>query len=84
MKRRENALLNLDVEDDLILESIDTTAKRLGCARSTLYQLINRGEIRTVRVASRQMIPVCERHRFVRDQLERRRHEPRDEHRTAK
>jgi excisionase family DNA binding protein len=58
-----------DPADDLILESINAAAKRLGCSRRTLYDLIKRGEIRTVRVATRQMIPRGERLRFVRDQL---------------
>ena len=58
-----------DPTDELILESINTAAERLGCSRRTIYDLIKRGEIRTVRVASRQMIPRGERLRFVRDQL---------------
>ena len=62
-------LLPSDPTDELILESINTAAERLGCSRRTVYELIARGEIRTVRVASRQMIPRGERLRFVRDQL---------------
>jgi excisionase family DNA binding protein len=62
-------LLQNDPANDLILESIDMAAERLGCSRRTVYELIARGEIRTVRVASRQMIPRGERLRFVRDQL---------------
>ena len=56
-------------EEDLILESIDDTARLLGCCRHTVLALIKRGELRTVHVGRRRLIPRGERLSFVRDQL---------------
>ena len=56
--------------DDSTLESIDYTAQQLGCCRRTIYELIVRGELRSVHVGKRHMIPRGERLRFIRDQLE--------------
>lgn len=55
--------------DDLTLESIDETARLLGCARRTIYTLIERGDLRSVHIGRRHLIPRGERLRFVRDQL---------------
>ncbi len=57
--------------DDLTLESLDDCAAALGCSRRTVYELIARGELRTVHVGRRHMVPRGERLRFVRSQLER-------------
>ena len=57
-------------DDDLTLESIDDTARLLGCCRRTVYELISRGDLHSVHVGRRHMIPRGERLRFVRDQLE--------------
>ena len=68
-----------DPDDDLILESVPVTAARLGCGRSTIYNLIARGELRSVHVGRRRLVPRGERLRFVREQLAR--HD--DENRAA-
>jgi excisionase family DNA binding protein len=60
-----------DPDDDLILESINVAAARLGCGRSSLYELIARGELRSVHIGRRHLIPRSERLRFVREQLAR-------------
>lgn len=57
--------------DDLVLESIDDVAQLLGCCRRTVYELLARGDLRSVHVGRRHMIPRGERLRFVRGQLER-------------
>jgi len=57
-------------DEDLILESIKETAKLLGISRTTVYELIWSGDLRSVHVGRRHLIPRGERLRFVRDQLE--------------
>ena len=57
-------------DEDLILESIKETAKLLGVSRTTIYELIWSGELHSVHVKRRHLIPRGERLRFVRDQLE--------------
>ena len=56
-------------EEDLILESIDDTARLLSCCRRTIYELIARGDLRSVHIGRRHLIPRGERLRFVRNQL---------------
>ena len=57
--------------DDLILESIDDTARLLGVSRRTVYELITRGDLRTVHVGRRHLVPRGERLQFVAKQLDR-------------
>lgn len=47
------------------LYSIDGTCHQLSIKRSTLYELIARGEIRTVRIGSRQFVTADELDRYV-------------------
>ncbi len=71
--RREllELLTRSDPADDLTLESINDTAKALGCCKRTVYKLIEGGDLRTVHIGRRQLIPRGERLRFVRKQLNR-------------
>jgi excisionase family DNA binding protein len=84
MGTQETATARDDPADDLTLESINATAQALGCSRRMVYELITRGELRSVHVGTRHMVPRGERLRFVRDQLERCMHEPRHEHRPPR
>ncbi len=51
-------------EERLLLRPTEA-AQRLGISRSTLYQLIARGEIRVLRIGSAARIPTWELERFV-------------------
>jgi excisionase family DNA binding protein len=42
------------------LVAVDAAAKRLGIARSTLYQIIGTGAIRSVQVGGRRFVPSSE------------------------
>ena len=71
MQEHKPATVRDDPADDLILESIDEFAAALGCSRRKAYDLIGRGEVRTLHVGRRHMVPRGERLRYVRTQLER-------------
>ncbi len=73
MDAQQTATARGDPADDLNLESIETTARALGCSRRTVYALIERGELRTVHVGRRHLVPRGERLRYVQAQLERER-----------
>lgn len=71
MDAQQTATARGDPADDLTLESIEFTARALGCSRRTVYALIERGELRSVHVGRRHLIPRGERLRYVRTQLTR-------------
>jgi excisionase family DNA binding protein len=71
MDAQQTATARGDPAEDLTLESIDETARALGCSRRTVYQLIAHKELRSVHVGRRHLIPRCERIRYVRARLER-------------
>lgn len=48
--------------------SIDETAAMLGISRWGTYQLIRRGDLRTVRIGARQRVPAEQLDRLVRPQ----------------
>ncbi|MEE8530721.1 MAG: helix-turn-helix domain-containing protein [Hyphomicrobium sp.] len=73
MDAQQTATARGDPADDLNLESIETTARALGCSRRTVYALIERGELRTVHIGRRHLVPRGERLRYVRTRLERER-----------
>jgi excisionase family DNA binding protein len=52
--------------DERLLLRPSEAAARLGIGRSTLYQLIARGEIRVLKIGAATRIPVWELERFVR------------------
>jgi excisionase family DNA binding protein len=45
--------------------SIDETASMLGVSRPTLYKMIWRAELRTVKVGSRRLVPASELDRLL-------------------
>ena len=44
-------------------------AERLGVSRMTIYNLINRGVIRSVKIGSARLIPASELHRILGDEV---------------
>ena len=71
--RREliELLTRSDPADDLILESIEDTAKALGVSKRMVYVLIHQKALKTVHIGRRQLVPRGERHRLVRARLKR-------------
>jgi excisionase family DNA binding protein len=45
---------------DAYFLSTTETGRRLGVSRSYVYELINRGEIKTIKVGSRRLVPAGE------------------------
>jgi len=52
-----------------VANSIIEAAKRLGVGRTTVYELIGSGEIRTFKVGNRTLIPEKELQRFVAERM---------------
>jgi excisionase family DNA binding protein len=52
-----------------LLNGVVTAASRLGISKEKCYLLIKSGQIRTVKVGTRTLIPEAELHRFI-DRLE--------------
>lgn len=49
--------------------SIDEARLRLGVSRSTVYRLLEAGEIHAIRIRDRRVIPTAELDRFVTERL---------------
>lgn len=49
---------------------IPDAAKRLGVGRTTMYDLINSGQIRTIHIGTVQRVPESELQRFLQSKLE--------------
>ena len=56
--------------DDRLALSITEAARLLGVGRTTVYQeLIDTGQLRTVKIGTRRLVPVSEIHAFLAKQL---------------
>ena len=55
------------------LHSIQAASTRLSLGRSTVYNLINKGELKTVNIGTRRLIKSTEIDRYIQD-LEQRNH----------
>lgn len=53
--------------DHTIAASPAEAARRLGVSRATIYGLLEHGQLRSVKVGRRRLIPVSELHRLVGD-----------------
>lgn len=51
--------------DGLVAYSMKETAARSQLSRATLYNLINRGELETVKVAGRRLVPEASLRKLV-------------------
>jgi excisionase family DNA binding protein len=52
-----------------LLLRIDTAAARLAVSRTTLYRLVNRGDIPTVRIGTAVRVPVSALERWLAGQI---------------
>lgn len=52
-----------------LAHTIPDACKRLGIGRTTLYELISTGEIRSFKVGNRTLIPEAELRKFVADRV---------------
>lgn len=59
-----------------MLRPVADAAKQLGVSRSTLFRLIESGDLDTVKVASRRLVPVEALRRYVESSQETRRPKP--------
>ena len=55
--------------DQELLLRIDAAAERLAVSRATLYRLLQRGELPTVRIGSAVRVPVSALERWLADQM---------------
>lgn len=54
-----------------LANAIPDVCRRLGIGRSTVYELIGAGQIKTIKIGQRTLIPESELRRFVAERLER-------------
>ena len=53
-----------------LLLSVDQAAKRLGIGRSLCYELVMRGEIASLKLGRRRLVPVASLVRFIADRID--------------
>lgn len=58
-------MTSINVTGERMLYPLREAAQRLGIGRSLLYQLIGAGDLATVRVGRRRLVPANELNRFV-------------------
>lgn len=56
-------------QEQAVARSVESAAKAIGVGRTTLYELIASGAIRTFKVGARTLIPESELHRFVAERM---------------
>jgi len=54
-----------------LAHQIPAACHRVGLGRTTLYELIKQGRIKTIKVGSRTLIPETELQRFIAEQMEK-------------
>ncbi len=54
-----------DSDEEPLCLGIDPSSRRLGVGRSTIYELIKAGKLRTVTIGTRRLIPVAELRAYV-------------------
>ena len=67
MTERERQVFNIIKTNPVIEQS--ELARRLGISRTTIYQLIADGQIRTFKVGTRTLVPEADLRRFIADKL---------------
>jgi excisionase family DNA binding protein len=53
-----------------LAHTINAATQRLGIGRTTMYELIGRGEIKTILIGSRRLVPECELQRIVKERMQ--------------
>ncbi|MCR6699708.1 MAG: helix-turn-helix domain-containing protein [Dokdonella sp.] len=48
-----------------LAHTIPSAARMLGIGRTSLYELMQRGELKTIRIGTRRLVPDSELHRYV-------------------
>ena len=56
--------------DNRLVISIPAACETLCISRPTIYRIINSGELRTIKVGKRRLVPVAELERFVTSKLD--------------
>lgn len=62
--------MNTDTQPNLLANRIQDACRRLGVGRSTLYELIKTGEIRTIKIGTRTLVPEDELQKVIRSRLQ--------------
>lgn len=52
-----------------LAHTVNDACRRLGISRTTIYQLIADGQIRTFKVGARTLVPEADLRRFIADKL---------------
>lgn len=60
---------DLRVSEQKVARSVESAAKAIGVGRTTFYELIANGSIRTFKVGVRTLVPETELHRFVAERM---------------
>lgn len=53
-----------------LAHTINAAARRLGVGRTTFYELLDRGEIKTIRFGARRLVPETELQRIVQERMQ--------------
>jgi excisionase family DNA binding protein len=59
----------MDIYSESLANSIPDVCRRLSIGRSTVYELINSRQLKTIKVGQRTLIPESELRRFVAERL---------------
>lgn len=62
--------MNTEAQPNLLANRIQDACRRLGVGRSTLYELIKAGEIRTIKIGTRTLVPEDELQKVIRSRLQ--------------
>jgi excisionase family DNA binding protein len=54
-----------------LAHQIPAACHRVGLGRTTMYELIKQGRIRTIKVGTRTLVPESELQRFIAEQLDK-------------
>lgn len=52
-----------------VANSINEASRRMGVSKGTLYNLVNAGQLRTITVGKRRLVPESELQRFVAERM---------------
>jgi excisionase family DNA binding protein len=61
----------MQAHSEPLANQIPEVCRRLGIGRTLLYEIIKSGQIRTIKIGNRTLVPESELRRFVNAQLEK-------------